>query len=143
MNPIADEGRHQKASIDLRLYRNTAATRVRVTGNLLAANAHLLFKVVVGHLRRHAVPALELDLADIVEVDHVGVGVIEDCRRYAQRHGVLLTLVGVPAAIQGVLDRQGAGDLLPAASRVRSRGHLPARPRPGDRTPSTARFPAR
>lgn len=124
-----DQDHRRTNSVDLLLYRSPTAMRVRAGGRLHAANAHLLFKVVVGHLRRHAVPALEIDLTDVEEIDYIGVAAIQDCERYAQRHGVLFTLVGVPAAVQGQMNRLGARDLLPPSSRPRPRGHLATKPR--------------
>jgi ABC-type transporter Mla MlaB component len=82
------------SALELRLYLGAARMRVGVAGNLHAANAHLLSKVVVGCLRRYAMPVLELDLTRVREVDHVGISVILDCERCAERKGVLFTLVG-------------------------------------------------
>jgi len=64
-------------ALDLRLYLGTAAMRIRVSGKLHTANAHLLSKVVIGCVRRYAIPALELDV--------IGGGVGLDLQRPAFR----------------------------------------------------------
>jgi hypothetical protein len=80
--------------LDLRLSLDAEVMRIRVGGDLDAANAHLLSKVVIDCLRRYALPALELDLSQVLAVDEVGLLAIRDCERCAHRHGVLFSVVG-------------------------------------------------
>lgn len=99
--------------LDLRLYFGAEAMRIQVGGNLYAANAHLLSKVVIDCLRRYAMPAIEIDLSPVLDIDHVGVSAILDCERCALRRGVLFTLLGVPARLHRIMNEMGARDLLP------------------------------
>ena len=107
------------SALDLRLNLEAAAMRIRIAGNLDSANAHLLSKVVIGCLRRYAIPTMEVDLTEVVEMDHVGVMSILDCQRCAQRHGVLFALTGLPSRMHRILNDMGAGDLLPVPAQHR------------------------
>lgn len=98
--------------LTLRLDLGVSVVRIRAAGNLHAGNARFLSKVVIDCLRRCPVPALELDLTEILLIDPIGLRTILDCQRRAMERGVLFRLVGAPRGVRVILGRMGARTFL-------------------------------
>lgn len=79
--------------LDLRLRITEHQVTIVAEGHLTALTAHLLHKVVVGTLRRHPTPALEIDLTRVTVIDFVGDVALQDCEYETQRRGIVLSVI--------------------------------------------------
>jgi anti-anti-sigma factor len=80
--------------------------RARISGSLHTPAAGAATHEII-ELLQLPIRALQLDLSGVTFIDSSGLGMLILARRQAELHGVALTLEGVPAQVERVLDATG------------------------------------